>query len=279
MQCSLGPFRDNFIQVYWRESKCGFKVNDSYYGSRDIPCIYESYTILTDETVALRLNERWGILNHKNQQICSFVYDRIEPYYGDQCLIMSKGKWGIINATTGNVLVVPMYDQISRIDIKTRLLRYLPGEFWGSRYSTYYSVRIAYQNGKAFLLSDSGMLMSPKGYDNIVALILDGTGDDSINIIVENNNKLGLLNKNGQVITRCEYDEIKQIEGYVNDDSTFFCNIAVRKDKKWGLLGRRGKVIFDCDFEDIKSVGSAIALKHNSKWGILPLKTILSLNK
>lgn len=281
MRIPYGPFREGYFEVYWENSKCGVRDKYNSHGcSSIIPCRYESYLIVSEYSIALRRSGKWGILSYKNEVLCDFIYDRIEksPEWTNLCMAMKNGRWGLIISDTGSIACGFNYDQIKPVKIKTKARRELPGESYNNdfRYNQYYW--LLYADGKVFTYDDNANMIYPRGFDNVYNMVQYGLRDKDVCFIVETNFKKGLLRTDGQLICRCEFDEIKQIEGYNNaHDKSFFSLVIVKQNNLWGLLGNNGKQVLDCEFEEIKSVGSAIALKHENKWGIIPLQQVLKI--
>lgn len=276
----LGPFRESCAEIYRENSKYGVRFKWDYFGnSFPIPCLYESYRIVSGYSIALKRNGKWGIVSYRNEVLCDFIYDRIEksPEWTNLCMAMKNGRWGLIISGTGSIACGFNYDQIKPIKIKTKARRKLPGESYNddSRYSQYYW--LLYAGGKVFPYDDNANMIYPRGFDNVYNIVQYGPRDKDVCFIVETNFKKGLLRTDGQLICRCEFDEIKPIEGYNIHDKSFFCLVIVKQNNLWGLLGNNGEQVLDCEFEEIKSVGSAIALKHENKWGILPLQQVLKI--
>lgn len=270
------PF-DRLVEVYWSNSKCGVRVMDARSGSIPIPCRYDSYLILSGYSIALQKDGKWGILNHKNEMICDFIYDRIEksPEKASLCMAMKNGRWGLINSSSGSEAIGFEFDRIKPFSFLSKARRHLPNEDYDSYDRRYREDFWAlFSGGKVIPCDGNAIMIYPRGFDNIYGLVQFGPSSADVGFIIEKDEKLGLLCINGQIVCHCDYDEIKQIEGYTPYHDTFFCLSAVRKGQKWGLLDSKGKESLKCEFDDIKSVGSSLALKHNGKWGIMPLKEV-----
>lgn len=279
MRVPSGPFREGYSEVYWEDSKCGVRVTYNYHDSSPIPCRYDSYVIVSEYSIALRRNGKWGILSHRNEVLCDFIYDRIEksPDWTNLCMAMKNGRWGLIIADSGCIACGFNYDQIKPIKIKTKAKRELPDESYNQdfRHNDYFW--LLYSNGKVYPYNDSANMIYPRGFDNVYDIVQYGPERNNICFIVENNYKLGLLRTDGQLICKFEYDDIKQIEGYSIHDKSYFCLAIVKQNNLWGLLGNNGMLVLKCEFDEIKSVGSSIALRHANRWGIMPLSQILEL--
>lgn len=279
MRIPCGPFREGDSEVYWKDSKCGVRVTSSNRDNTPIPCIYDSYLIVSSFSIALRKNGKWGIISHKNEVLCDFIYDRIEKTsdWTKLCMAMKDGRWGLIDGDSGSIACGFNYDQIKPIKFKTKAKRLLPGESYHDDYRSNNYYWLLYANGKVFPYDDNGNMIYPRGFDNIQSVIQYGPNRNDTCFIVEDNYKKSLLRTDGLLIGKCEYDEVKQIEGYCMHESSYFCLAIVKKGDLWGLIGNNCKQVLECEFDEIKSVGSSIAFKHENRWGIMPLKQVLHL--
>lgn len=271
------PFRDGLVEVYWANSKCGIRVKNSCCGSAPIPCLYDSYLVLTGETIAMQKNGKWGIINHKNETVCDFVYDRFNKASEETtlCMAMKNGRWGLVNSKTGAIATGFEFDDIKPINIKPKTKRPLPNEDYDNDRGDRQDYWAMYKSGKVFPYDENGNMICPSGFDNIFNLVQYGPTSKDVGFIIESNFKVGILNTLGRVIRRCDCDEIKQIESYAPYGRSFFCLVAIKRNNKWGLLDRECEVALECEFDDIKCVGSSLALKHGSKWGVMPLQMVL----
>lgn len=275
-----GPFRRDCAEIYWENAKCGVRFKWNYMGdSSPIPCLYESYKIVSEYSIALKRNGKWGILDYHNEILCDFIYERIEksPEWTNLCMAMKNGHWGLIVSNTGSIACGFNYDQIKPVKIKTKARRKLPGESYNDDFRYNQNYWLLYADGKVFPYDDNANMIYPRGFDNVYNIVQYGPKDKDVCFIVETNYKKGLLRTDGQLICRCEFDEIRPIEGYNIHDESFFCLVKVKQNNLWGLLGNNGEQVLDCEFEEVKSVGSAIALKHENKWGILSLQQVLKI--
>lgn len=250
----------NPIELFWSNSKCGFKASKN--NDIVIPCLYDSYVLLSTFSVALKKNGRWGIVNDYNELLCDFIYERIETPSLDTkiCSAMKDGKWGLIFTEDGRPATSFDFNLIHSIVISTYSHIY-------SRNKTVYYAWALTHNGKVFAYDSKANLIYPKSFDNIK------TGIQCYEpcLIVENNFKFGLLTLSGNLISQCIYDEIVQLQSIVDDYEQIatFSYAATRIGEKWGIMGKDGSIILKNQFDGIKAIGNCIALKHASKWGIL----------
>lgn len=137
---------------------------------------------------------------------------------------MKDGYWGLIFCDTASVASGFMYDRIKSVNIKinrrkrlvncttavtTKLLCGLnyKTDSYGEHYDNYW---LLFTDGKVFPYDDCAKMIHPRGFDNIYGIVRYGLSEKDVCFIVEDNYKKGLLRTDGQIICRCEFDEIKR---------------------------------------------------------------------
>ena len=85
----------------------GWTITDAKYEYMSIPC---------NGSMAVRINDKWGFIDYKGQEIVPPIYDFAEGFidaeycFGTSCaLVQKEGKWGTIN-TKGEVVIPFEYD-------------------------------------------------------------------------------------------------------------------------------------------------------------------------
>ena len=85
----------------------GWTITDAKYEYMSIPC---------NGSMAVRINDKWGFIDYKGQEIIPPIYDFAEGFidaeycFGTPCALVQKdGKWGTIN-TKGEVVIPFEYD-------------------------------------------------------------------------------------------------------------------------------------------------------------------------
>jgi hypothetical protein len=122
-------------------------IIDPIQGKAITPFVYENIIPLdffdsTGVIAAVKLNNRWGFIDNKGNQLVKPKYDfeEIKPYDCGLAAVQKDGKWGFISKT-GNIVVPIKYDEISGYFSKGRT-----------------GVSI---NGKWGLLDSTGKIISP----------------------------------------------------------------------------------------------------------------------
>ncbi len=189
-------------------------------------------------------------INEKNEEILT-GYDTIETidnydskeniWYEDNVLRVSKdGKYGIIDFNGQEVLPCE-YDEISALKGNTNNFIVKKGKNIG-------------------LINEKGQAIINTEYKNILTL---EEGYKDAYIIVNADDKYGLISTTGTILIEPKYSEVK----YLGDSNLF----AVKQDKTWQLMDTsENKILIDKGYEDFKEVKSDnIIVKKDGKYGVI----------
>ncbi|RPI17512.1 MAG: WG repeat-containing protein [Ignavibacteriae bacterium] len=132
-------FRNGFAKVS-KNGRFGFV---EITGKEFIPCIYDSAFSTIGKTFAVKLNNKWKILNKENKEVFSYEYDYAEPnfYYFkngfsvDYCTSVGRnGKYGFIHPD-GREVIPCIYEAPlnfgSNISIAKKNGKYGLIDYWG----------------------------------------------------------------------------------------------------------------------------------------------------
>ncbi|MFK7774880.1 MAG: WG repeat-containing protein, partial [Saprospiraceae bacterium] len=214
-------------------------------------------------------NGFWGILDSIGNWDLLPKYDRIDGY-GLECQIYLDNKIGLFNRKT-KTLIKPIYEELRR-----------QGQFYVAKKNKLYGI-----------LNQADEIILPFKYDKIEGrfqkfivqkdlkwgifneqgkqlqpFIFSAIGERNKNlpndlVPVFQNKKMGLVNKEGELIIPCLYSEVRS-----NKTTSFHFaphNIyPARKNKKWGYVAKGGKEIvpFDLNRADPFYFGIAVVCNN-----------------
>ena len=190
------------------------------------------------------------VINEKNEEILS-GYEKIEVidnydskqniWFEDNVLRVSKNsKYGLINFE-GQELLPCEYDEITALKgVKGNL--------------------IVKKAGNVGLVNEKGQTIIATQYKNIVTL---KEGYKSEYIIINENNKYGLISTSGTVLIEPKYEEVK----YLGSPTLF----AIKEADTWKTINVEDKsIIIDGGYEDIIEAKSEnIIIKKDGKYGVI----------
>jgi len=243
---------------------------------------YEQVEVWDSEYIGYRSNGLWGITHLSGDEISLPTYDLI-TYFGEgHFLLHQNGSKGLMNKN-GKIILEPLAETIAPLD--QQLFIFQKDKAYGLVSATQGIIKPAEYNQ-----------VEPLGYNFLVLrakdnLELFSISDQSVIhqgrtlsyyelnesfILVGKDNKLGLLDRNGNQLLNFDYDEIqlwtdqhfrisKNGEwGVVDLEENFLVepeyeyigplqnNIAhVRNFGKAGLINIHGEVLFKCDFDEV----------------------------
>jgi len=230
-----GDFHDGVAVVVVRNPKIhSYLINRK---GQKISSNYRQFLDFRNELAAVQnLEEKWGVINSTGKEVIPCAYG--EPFiYYDGLIRVSQNSKYLLFDHSGNQLT-SAYDDIIRI-FPYPVTDELNSEFWG------------YSNNA---------WLSTSPFVNDLA-------------IVKQDEKLGLIHRNGQLITEIKYDHI-----IPTADSLLAVNVGGQKDVQsgqvsggmWGYLDRKGKVITELKYEEITNFAEGTAVvRANGKYGYL----------
>lgn len=150
------------------------------------------------------------------------------------------------------------------------------------------------KDGKVGLVNSKGQAIINSEYKNIMTL---KEGYKNEYIIVDNNNKYGVISTSGTIILEPKYDSIKYLSSseiyavkennkqkVINKDGTVLLegyddyihvkgeNITVKKDGKYGIVKQNKEVVIKTEYEDLQYAFSIYYIaKKNGKYGVINL--------
>ena len=198
-------------------------------------------------------NGKWGYKAYYDAEkfVVAPKFEDVHHFAGDYAFVCKKGLWGIIGKD-GKFAIKPKYASASEPYSGITIIE-LNGKFGLAKgtteltaicynrikYSTRGSYFYAQSNGKYGLLDgQSGKMLCNAKYDAIIKFNYE-------TFLVKLNGKCGLLDKQGQSLTKVEYDEIKAFE-----DNYFL----VKLNGKCGVLDKNCKTCLEIKYENVTYV-------------------------
>ena len=229
------PFKDQItidsellkIEYYpFSDSSGLFGYTDSI-GKWLIEPTYDDAGFFYNGIAGVEQNGKLGLINKKNEQIVSFIFDEIETDK-ELFVVSSNDHLGIINRN-GDFIFDTIFEDISILD---------EGFICAQKDSLY---AFYDRNGKP---------LTQEVYDDVLNF-KNGVCPVSIN------GQKGILNKDMKLLIPCMYEGIN-----IYSDSTF---ITINKDELRQLRNANGKIINDSLFQEIHPLvnGFAICIKDN----------------
>ena len=213
------------------------------------------------------------LLSYYTNNIINIGYTGVDSTFNNQkamlenmLVVENNKKYGVINTSTGEVILDTKYDEIKYLNNTSDFL--------------------VKSNNKVGIISKDKQTKVKIAYDNIELL------DNDLNLYkITQDNKYGIIDINGNIKLYPEYDKI-------GIDATVFKNnnvkngniildtlIPVKKDKLWGLFNKSGEQIVEFKYDElgfIKSQSSnnllvipeynVIVVKKDEKYNLITLE-------
>ena len=169
----------------------------------------------------VKKNGNYGFIDKSGEIIIANRYQNAMPFNEGLAAVKLRGKWGFINKVE-RIITQPHYSSVTSFENGLAIIE---------------------NNGKFGLLSKDGSEISRPNFKSVKRTT------EGFFIIKTFQNKLGLADDTGLIITTPIYDELKPLKGD---------RWLVRLKEKWGILDREGRVIIPIKYRKI-SVGDKIS--------------------
>lgn len=172
-------------------------------------------------------NGKWGYVDEYGKEVIPLIYDFALEFRNGIALVKQKQKQFFINKN--NQIVSKLYSKISILK------------------NGYSSGTIG--NGNSYLLDSTGKVILPHIYQSIRSL--------NDKLLIEQENKYGLLNLDLGLFAKPTYDDIKDFKN----------GFAYKTGNKWGLLNKNGERATDAIYDDVfKYAENYMVVNVNKKW-------------
>ncbi|MEM6829978.1 MAG: WG repeat-containing protein, partial [Bacteroidota bacterium] len=172
--------------------------------------------------VSVKRNGKWGFVDRQSRLRIANRYDDVRPFSQGFAPVKLKGKWGFID-TKENLMVQPFYDDVA------------PFHDGLSVFKTDAGIGLVDAHGKERL----------SGWSRIDRL---ATGNY---LVVDNEGKVGLVDKNGSFILRPDFTWLDDLEN----------EIIVKKNQKMGALDYQGNQLIKIEYSEVKKTDNFLVAK------------------
>lgn len=205
-------------------------------------------------------NGKYGLIDFKGKEILKPEYDDIYALsgIGKSIIIEKDGKQGLVNSSTGEIIIPTEYIEISGLskkyedgyivksaDNKQGLIAADKRIIFNTRYdeiknvtgSNYY---VVVENGILKVVNQNGETILNSGFNSVEEIVVD-------NFVVTINGKYAVMDKTGKTVIPAEYDKL-----------TFaFSNYYIAcKDSKYGIIDISGNILINFDYDQISYIES-----------------------
>lgn len=182
---------------------------------------------------------KYGLVDFSGKLILEAEYDNIYAVQGvkKNLIIEKDGKKGLVNTSMGEIIINPVYDEISTLS------------------DSYENGYIVTSNGKCGLIGADAKVIFEPSFDEI-----KHTSSNQYYAVVKEG-KLQVVNSSGEAKLTEGFDEILDING---DNVTFVVN------GKYGAEKIDGIVVVEPQYEDLKYIfGTYYIAKKDGRYGVV----------
>ena len=206
-------------------------------------------------------DDKFGLINFSGKELLKPEYDNIYALEGieNSIIIEKSGRKGLVNASTGEVVIEPKYTEINTVadtyekgyivkneDNKYGIIAGDKSKILEEKYddikkvasSNYY---VVVENGILQVVDTTSKVILNSGYDSIEQIELD-------NFIIIKNGKYGVINSKGNDIILPEYENLK---------FAFSDYFIAQKNGKYGIISKDGDTKVDFNYENITYIKTA----------------------
>lgn len=210
--------------------------------SKELYCDYDEMGTMTNDSMVVKKDEKYGLVDSEGSEITKIIYDFAQPYSRDGFALVSEN------------------EEYFYID-KEGQRRMLPDASYTDLHMYESDRTVAAQNGKYGYLDENMQPVTESMWDEL-SMISDNVGAG------KKDNKWALLKKSGQERTEYIYDDIIMDEyGFCFRQKRAFA----KENGAYYLIDKKGKHIGDLSFENAKifAENGYAAVSSNGKWGYI----------
>jgi hypothetical protein len=247
------------------------KIHDSYgyideTGEFVIDPDFEAAWSFVRGSAVVKQNGKYGMIDKEGDWITEPVYDSVIPFSSSCFIVMKDSVFGFAEHGTGKEIIAPRYEQVYYYTNDLCVIQ--KGRALG----------IVNAEGK---MSCEPVLQDLKEMNGKMAIVIqsDTTNEMDMlwNLIGEGNLKRGLINKKGEFVTPCRYDEIFDdapngfyypfIRDSLYDNDSTVNDIPIMIGT-YGIVDSTGKVLCEPAFSEMPVYGDGMfRVKMHGKYG------------
>lgn len=224
---------------------------------------YDYVDAFSDDDIApvyLR-EEGWGYISIFLDEICELKYDEASIFIEGLGCVKLNGKYGFVN-TDGEEICEIKYDQVWLFSKEGIALVEIDGKYGFINKSGEEICEVKYDISGYKGGSNKDINDRFEGFHEFKGFNFKGLA------VIAENGKVGLINKNGQIIVEPMYDEIILPFNPYIEDGEF---IPYKKNNKMGYLDCNGNVVMSADYYNrVDPFQNGVAcVKFGDKYGYI----------
>lgn len=204
-------------------------------GKTIVPNQYETIDQLSDGLFALQLNGKYGFINTKGELVIPFQFDSTRGFTDGYAIVITDNDFGVIDKK-GNIVLKMEYDGIYPTGLKQTFL-------------------IFDRKRNKYVANIKGEKIFEIKYDSFDKFYNDYA-------VIKNDNKYGLIDKNGNIVIACKYYALG------NYENGFSLTFKKEKEDLDGLMDLHENILVEPKY-DFLSTGLVDFIAINSLKGLM----------
>ncbi len=220
----------------------------------------DSNNVWYESVLKFQKDGKYGLIDFKGKEVLKPEYDNIYVLKGiEKSIVIEKnGKKGLVNPSTGEIVVPAEYTEISALskkyedgyivknaDNKVGLIAADKRIIFNAKYDEIKNVNgnnyyVVVENGTQEVVNKNGEIVLNTGFNTIEEISLE-------NFVITLNGKYSVIDRTGATLISPEYDNLKYA----------FSNYYIaQKDSKYGIIDTAGSVKVNFDYDRISYIES-----------------------
>jgi hypothetical protein len=231
---------------------------------------YEKVKIWKKKFISFSRDGKWGLVHLTGQSIVEPMYDDIKPFENEYFIVESDGKKGLIKEN-GQIIITPVAEEI-RIN-SDNLFLYRKYYRWGAVDGKGQNLFGADWN-KYEIISNQFIKLEKEDKNVLYSIALNKIISNTVyddyfilsknTVLVKQDHQLGVMNEQGQLILKCQYNEVKPF-----GEEQF----RVRKLDRWGVVNSKDEFILKLKYSYISPLKDDVCIiRENKLLGIANFK-------
>lgn len=223
--------------------------------------------IFTQNGLAVKVENKWGVINKKGTFLIEPIYDFIGDFTDNLAPVSLNNKFGYINER-GEIIIQPQFDfagdfsknhAIVKVGVKSGIIdkkgKFIMNPIYDDIQSTFDKNIFIFRSTEK-----AGLLSLEKGELNISYSHISVNGKT---FIVTQEGKYGLIDKKGTILITPQYDFLSQTRN----------NLLLAKQKdKFGYVNEKGEVIINFQFDEAGDFEQDFTYAAiGNSWGLIDL--------
>jgi hypothetical protein len=252
-----------------------FKDDDNYVsgtcdakGKPVIPLRFERVNPITDHLYEVRSRGKWAIFDLTGHNLTGFVIDSVNTLTKQYLITHQKGKQGVMRAD-GLRYLPPKYKNITIADGKLQgeqFRRWTLLTCANEQLRSLHYDKIAPQGVDVYSVAVGGAQALIHVSDSLLSPFLPFQMKAQIGkwILVKKGAKSGLLQLDGQLFLKPDYDSIRYEQGFL------LVKTRLNDKRGWSMLNLKGQQITDQAYEELNWLGDAyFEARRGNYWGVV----------